>query len=205
MGFLLPPASEGWRKVMFSLCPPFRGGGDYPISSLDGPDGGGVPYPRSGWGGGGGMPSFWLGGVPHSRSGLGGTPIQDQDGGYPWLPTPNSGLDGVTPPPSKTEWGTPPPHPGLDGVPPPQIRRQISKASTCYAAGGVFFRSRRRTFLFLDTYVLSIVIGWHFVNRWIRVRCTNDPCANWCTLLVLLVIQAPPSPASVMSVLLPII
>ena len=59
-------------------------------------------------------------------------------------------LDRVLPPPSPDlRWGTPPAHPGLDGVPPPvqdwmdspllppPVRRQISKASTCYAAGGV--------------------------------------------------------------------
>ena len=46
----LPPASKGWRKVMFSLCPPLWRGGTYL------PDRGGTHLPRQGthlprWGG----------------------------------------------------------------------------------------------------------------------------------------------------------
>ena len=76
---LLPPASEGWREVIFSVCPHLRGmGGGYPISGLGG---GGYPisglgrgYPIPGPGGGGPHPRS--GGVPHPMSGGGtlGTP-----------------------------------------------------------------------------------------------------------------------------------
>ena len=65
----LPPASEGWGKVIFSVCSHLQGGG-YPISGLRG-----VPHLRSG--------------VPHLRS-EGGYPISGQgvphlrsEGGYP--------------------------------------------------------------------------------------------------------------------------
>ena len=95
--WVLPPASEGLRKVMFSLYPPFRGGG-YPVLGL----GGGYPIP-----------------------GLdGGYPIPGRDRGYPlaqdWMGTPNQ-QDGVPPIqdwmgylPSKAGWGTP--RPRLYGV-----------------------------------------------------------------------------------------
>ena len=43
-------------------------------------------------------------------------------------------------PPSKTGWGTPSPNPRLDGV-------LISKASTCYAAGGVPLAFTQEDFL----------------------------------------------------------
>ena len=85
-GFL-PPASEGWRKVMFSLCPPFRGGGTpsqvwvgggYPISGL----GRGVPHPRSRWGGGYPIPGSGRGGTP-SQVYVGGVPPPDLGWGIP--------------------------------------------------------------------------------------------------------------------------
>ena len=117
----------------------------------------GVLHPRSRWGG---YPSSWWG-VPHPRSRW-GYPIQligihhPTDGGTPsqvQARGTNPGLDGA--PPFKTGWGNPPlvqdwmgyppildwmgdpstpAHPRLDGVP---VRKLISKASTCYAAGGV--------------------------------------------------------------------
>ena len=92
---LLPPASEGWGKVIFSVCSHLRGGGvtcpgldggrgypiqvwmvgGYPISGL----GWGVPHLRSGVGG------YPISGqrVPHLRFGMGGTPSQVWGGGYP--------------------------------------------------------------------------------------------------------------------------
>ena len=67
---LLPPASEGWGKVIFSVCPHLQGG--YPVPGLDG-----------------GTPSqVWTGGYPILLMGV--TPIQDQDRG--------PRLDGVPPP-----------------------------------------------------------------------------------------------------------
>ena len=126
----LPPASEGWGKVIFSVCPHLRGGG-YPISGL----GRGVPHPRSGWWGGG-VPhlrsGWWGGGVPHSRSQWlgGGTPSQVWMVGR-GVPHPRSGWWG----------GGGYPIQGLDGgggyleYPPPI--RQSSIANTCYAASGV--------------------------------------------------------------------
>ena len=93
--------------------------GGYPIPGLDGD-----------------TPSqVWMG-VPHPRSRHRGLPIRCQDGGYPTL------LMGGTPQ-SKIEWGTP--HPGLDGYPP--IRRQIIKASICYAAGGLPLAFTQEDFL----------------------------------------------------------
>ena len=114
---LLPPASEGCREVIFSVCPHLGG---YPIS---GP--GGVPhlrsggYPVPGWrdrgipsqvrgvypiSGPGGYPISGLGGrVPHLRSGgvpcprSGGVPHPMSGGGVPHLRSggyPISGLGG---------------------------------------------------------------------------------------------------------------
>ena len=113
-GFL-PPASEGWGKVIFSVCPHLRGGG--------------VPHPRSGWGVpcprsvAGGYPSqVWVGvpipglggGVPCLRSGLGVQyPIPGLDGeGVPGVP-PSGARSGWwgRGTPSQVWWGTP----GLDG------------------------------------------------------------------------------------------
>ena len=86
----LPPASERWWKVMFSLCPPLGGGGVLPPSCQQGR--GGVLHPRSRLGGG------MAGGLPHPKV---------------WMeehyPPPHTGLDRV--PPRA-------PHPRLDGVPP---------------------------------------------------------------------------------------
>ena len=72
----LPPASEGWVKVIFSVCShlvegvphPRSVGRGYPIPGL----GGGVPHPRSGgWypvpGLDGGLPGY----LPLARSGWG--------------------------------------------------------------------------------------------------------------------------------------
>ena len=108
---LLPPASEGWGKVLLSVCQSHLDRGDTP-SGWWGEE---VPHPRSG---GGGTPSCWWGGgwvVSHPRSErgypillMGKYPIQNQDRG-----------------PIETGWGTSP------------SRRQISVASTYYAAGGV--------------------------------------------------------------------
>ena len=105
---LLPPASEGWGKVIFSLCvsvhtlmgggvPHLRSGwvgtpsqvwlggypipglaGGYPISGLAG----GVPHLRSGWGE---LPHLRSGGYPISGLGRGGTPSQVWVGGVPHL------------------------------------------------------------------------------------------------------------------------
>ena len=84
----LPPASEGWGKVLFSVCLSVHTSwGGYPISGLG--RGGGVSHPRSG-----------QGGVPHPRSGRGGTPSQVWPGGYP--------LGQGTP--QDLGWGTPPGH-----------------------------------------------------------------------------------------------
>ena len=66
---LLPPASEGWGKVIFSVCSHLWGGGRYPIRGLAWRGGGG--YPVSGLGGGG-YPVPGLGGGgggTHFRSG----------------------------------------------------------------------------------------------------------------------------------------
>ena len=71
---LLPPASEGWGKVMFSVCSHLGGGGG------SGPAGGGVRS-VSRWGGGG-SGSSWQGGVRSvSRWGGGSGPAGGGGGG----------------------------------------------------------------------------------------------------------------------------
>ena len=144
----LPPASEGWRKVMFSLCPPF---------------GGGVPCLRSGWGGGT-LSQVWMGGYPISGLG-GGCPIPGLDGGYP-IP----GLDRGTPtwsqvrmggylgyPPS-AGWGTP--HWGQDGGV-PQLEQH-----------GVYLLHSRRYASYIHAGGLSCSI---MIRKAIRRCCRTDP------------------------------
>ena len=130
----LPPASEGWGKVIFSVCSHLWGGG-YPISGLVG----GVPHPRSGWGG---TPSqVWVGGTRSQVwmvGGKWGTPTMTGWGtstmtgwGTPhcdWMGYPHHDWIGYHPTmtgwgtPTMTAWGTPPP---------------TSIASTCCVAGGM--------------------------------------------------------------------
>ena len=134
--FLLPPASEGWRNVMFSLCPPLRGVGGY-------------PHPADGRG----YPILPVGGYPN--------PSQ---WGYPILSHSDIPLPRSDPPLSRNGWVTPSPHPGLEGgsppPPPPTVRRQSSIANTCCAAAGM--RSRRRTFLlYLIFKYIAFVRGLH--------------------------------------------
>ena len=119
-------------------------GEGYPIP---GPDWG-VPHPRSGRGGvqypipglDRGVPHPADGGYPPSKIRMGVLPIQDWMG----YPLPHQ-QDGVCPL-SKTGWGTPPP-----------VRRQISKVSTCYAAGGVPLAFTQEDFL-------ATVISSYFSN-----------------------------------------
>ena len=100
---LLPPASEGWRKVIFSVCSHQRGGGGgTPIQSM------GVP------------PSFSMGGYHNLSDGI---PPSSQWRGYPHLAdrwgTPGYALVGTgwgsTPPPPIQDLMEVPPHRGLDG------------------------------------------------------------------------------------------
>ena len=154
----LPPASEAWGKVLFSVCQftPRPGGGGYPIWLTVG---GGLSHPRSGFGGGArsqvqtgggvypipglaggeGTPSSGLdGGIPSCW--WGGTPFNIKMGGYP-----HPGLDGV------------PPHPRLDGVPPtskagwsnppPSSEDRSAQRALAMWRAVCLLRSRRRTFL----------------------------------------------------------
>ena len=112
---LLPPASEGWGKVIFSVCSHLGGGG--------------VPHLRSGVGR---YPISGGGGVPHLRSEVGGYPGQVWmvGRGYP-IPglgwgVPQPGLDGGYPPsypvmgyPPDLRWGTPQPEMGYPWHTPP--------------------------------------------------------------------------------------
>ena len=100
---LLPPASEGCGKVIFSVCPHLRGGGDTPSQV----SGRGVPHLRSEVGGTPsqvrGVPHVWGGGtpsqgvphaceVPHVWAGtpcLGGGGYPMSGGGYPISPPPH--------------------------------------------------------------------------------------------------------------------
>ena len=109
---------------MFSLCPPFRGGG-YPVPGLWV---GGVPQPDLDAGGYPPPGQVWmLGGTPLARSGCwGGTLARSGWEGYPgqvWMPR-----------------VLPPPHP---------LIRQSSIASTCYAAGGMPLAFTQEDFLVL--------------------------------------------------------
>ena len=98
---LLPPASEGWGKVLFSVCLSVHISGRVPQSGL----------------GRGSTPSqVWTGGTPSQVWG-GGYPIQVWGGGYPiqvWMvggvPWPGFGGGGTL---ARFQWGVP--HPGLDG------------------------------------------------------------------------------------------
>ena len=95
---------------------PIELAGGYPIPGLDG------RYSIPGLDGGGTPSHVQMGGTPSQvwmRYPIlltGGTPIQDQDRGYPRVPLPHQELDGVTTPP---------------------IRSLISIASTCYTVGSM--------------------------------------------------------------------
>ena len=86
-GLLLPPASEGWGKVLFSVCQFTLGGG-------------GTYFPADG-GGGGQVPTFQLmegGGYPYLSADRGYLPWTGGGVGYlpwvksiPWVGTPCPG------------------------------------------------------------------------------------------------------------------
>ena len=170
---ILPPASEGWGKVIFSVFVSVHtsmGRGGTPST-----DGGGYPLPRSRWGGGlpqpvldrGGTPSQVQVGVPPPWEG--GTPAWTWEGVPPLsvdgVP-PNPGLDGFLPPPPLGR-GYPLPGPGKGyppcqwmgyppiqdwmgsspPPPPPTVRRQSSIASTCYGADGMPLAFMQEDFL----------------------------------------------------------
>ena len=106
----LPPASEGWGKVIFSLWVSVHTSkGGLPHQVLTG---GGEPHQvltRE-------YPNLPDRGYPHSFRQW-GTPFLPD--GEPWG-TPQSGLDGGTPPPIKTGWGYPLVRTGWGySVPPP--------------------------------------------------------------------------------------
>ena len=128
----LPPASEGWGKVIFTArVHSTREGNIYTWECLSVDHcRGGVPHPRSG---GypisglvaGGTPSqVWLEGVPQPRSGLGGCPIPGLAREVPHprsgrgIPHPRSG-QGVPHP--RSGWGEPHPRSGWGGYPIPGL------------------------------------------------------------------------------------
>ena len=85
----LPPASEGWGKVLFSVC----------LSVNTSMGGGGAEVPQPGLDDGRGVPpgQVWM---------VGGDPSQVwMVGGTPGTPT----MTGWSTPPTMTGWGTPPP------------------------------------------------------------------------------------------------
>ena len=83
----LPPASEGWGKVLFSVCLSVHmWGRGYPSQVWRG---GEVPHPRSGRGG---TPSLvWMGVLPHDQVWMGYPPGQTWDG-VPPLPPARPGM-----------------------------------------------------------------------------------------------------------------
>ena len=125
-GFPIPGLDRGYPILLM--------GGGYPIPGLDG----GVPHPRLGLG----VPILLMGGTPsqvwtggsHPRSGW-GTSLSRTGCGTPW-----PRLDGVISPPpqSKTGWG--------------RRRPPVSKASTCYATGGVPLALTQEDFLVYDEF-----------------------------------------------------
>ena len=130
--YLLPPASFGCGKVIFSLCMSVH-------TST-----GGIPHPPS---------QVWMGGgypIPGLDRGY---PITGLDG-YPWG-TPWPGLDGVPPIPARTVWGTPlartgwgkPPGQDWIGYPLPPIRQSSILSKTFYAAGGMSLTFTQEDFL----------------------------------------------------------
>ena len=98
-----------------------------------------------------------------------GTPSHTCTGGYlhprhGWVPqgTPHPDLG----------WGNPPlPTWTWDGVTPPSVRRQISIATTCYAAGGMPLAFTQEDFL-----VVPVVLGCYGCEdvRWSVRRCNRD-------------------------------
>ena len=105
---------------------------------------GGLPLPRSGQGGT--QSQAQMGGVTLCQVQTGGTPISGLDGGRGtpscWqggIPIQDQDREGIPchTPLVKTGWGTPP----------TPIRRQISIARTCYAAGGVILACTQEDFL----------------------------------------------------------
>ena len=154
----VPLASQGWWKVMFSLCPPLWGGGSGPMSSP-----GGYPsywfFPRSQVPGP--FPEVLQSEVPQARTGW----------GNPW-----SGLDGVSPI-FRTGWGTPMARtgwhtsPGQDwmgylpdqdriGYPPPSETEQQSEYILATWRAVCPLRSRRRTVLPKLNFAKSVSFIW---------------------------------------------
>ena len=132
IGFL-PPASEGWGKVLFSVCLSVHISEGTPSQVWPG----GLPHPRSGWGGGT-QSQVWSGGNP--RSGQGGThPRSGQ-----WYPPMTRSGWGT---PQDLGWGTPwtwdwvPPRPGT-GYPPSSIARR-----TWYVVGNMPLAFMQEDFL----------------------------------------------------------
>ena len=123
-----------------------------PLCTLPSETGWGTPTPsKTGWG------------TPCSRlDGVLGIPTQDQDRGYPYVPS-HLRLDGVPPHPRLDEvppvqdwmgYWVPPPHLRLDGVPPPIPRLDVvprhppsAKRALATRLAVCLLRSRRRTFL----------------------------------------------------------
>ena len=132
----------------------------YPIPGLDGERvphsaDGGYPHPKSGQGGYPGVPPIqdWMG-YPCLRLDGYPSPIQD------WMGYPQTGWDTAL---SKTGWGTPSPSKTGWGTPPP-----ISKASSCYSAGGVPLAFTQEDFLVIDNNSWEPTPyprdPWHFHN-----------------------------------------
>ena len=131
----LPPASEKWGKVIFSVCVSVHTGR-------------GVPHPLMGGappsGPDGGTPILPHGGVPHPSSW--GYPIPGLDGGVPW---PGKGV----PSHSDLGWGYPHPGqaPGQGGTP-----NWNSTACTCYMVGSMPLAFTQEDFL---VWYIEMVVG----------------------------------------------
>ena len=147
---LLPPASEGWGKVLFSVCLSVHiSGGGVPQSGL------GRRVPQSGLGG---TPSqVWVGGTPSQV--WGGTP---SPGGVPHVQGGTPSLGGT---------------PCLGGTPslvPPPIA-QSSIVSTCYAAGSASLAFTQEDFLVSYIFKLAKAFPKFMIHSfyWLHAKATQ--------------------------------
>ena len=193
----LPPASEGWRKVMFSLCPPLREGG-YPHLAVGGysilphgrgrgiphhsRDGGMVPPSSPNRGGYPGvLPCQQDGGTPpltrwgYPPSARWGTPCSDLGWGYPPIRK-----DGGTPywegcgtPPFRTGWGTPPPPPHQETEQHSDHLLRGGRYASCVHAGGLSCLS---LFFFCFSFRKRSFRGWSVLKEQkTSLHCEKQP------------------------------
>ena len=150
----LPTASEGWGKVIFSLCVSVHTRG----VPQPGPEGGGTPIQP--WTGG--TPSSLGWGLPSSSLGRGGPHLDEG------TPCPEMGV-----PPIQGWMGVPPVWTWTgDGVPPPPIR--TTEGVLAVQQSVCLLRSCRRTSWFVNSFImvayekifLIVLLGYLWDSDW---------------------------------------